>query len=231
MSVRSKFLMSCGLAVLLGAGQAMSADLPPPPEPEPQAESCLYVRIDGGYSWHQKPNISKTVGYAPWGGSTEATNEKLDDSYFVEGGVGCRIWHSFRIDGVLGYRGGADMSEAFNGLDGDISTFYGFVNAYYDIFTWGRLTPYVGGGVGFANHSINNISLPATVAEGNSTDFAWNLQAGVEVGLTENLSLDVGYRYADWGDATSGSDPDRLNVDNITSHDIRVGLRWSFQNW
>ena len=49
--------------------------------------------------------------------------------------------------------------------------------------------------------------------------------------MTESLSLDVGYRYTDWGDAYSGADPDTLNVEEISSHDVRVGLRWSFQNW
>ena len=229
MNFRNKLLMGCGMAILVGAGQAISADLPPPPEPD--GGSCLYLRIDGGYSFHDKPNISKSVPYAPWGGNTNATGEELDDTYFIEGGLGCHIWENFRIDGILGYRAGADMDEAFGGLDGDISTFYGFINAYYDIITWGRVTPYVGGGIGFANHRINNISLPATVSEGDSTDFAWNLQGGIEVAVTETVSLDVGYRYTDWGDAESGFDPDQLNVDGISSHDIRVGLRWSFQNW
>lgn len=228
MSIRKKLLLSCGVAILVGAGQAIGADLPPPPEPE---HSCLYLRVDGGYSFHEKPDISKSVVHAPWGGNSNATGEELDDTYFIEGGLGCSVWHNFRVDGVLGYRDGADMSEAFNGLDGDVSTFYGFLNVYYDIFTWGRLTPYIGGGIGFAHHSINNISLPTNVSEGDDTDFAWNAQAGVELAVTETVSLDVGYRYTDWGDARSGADPDRLRVENIESHDIRVGLRWSFQNW
>lgn len=229
MSFHSKLLLGCGLAALMGIGPALGADLPPPPEPEYQ-ESCLYARIDGGYSFSTKPKIFKNVAYVPWG-SNEATDEELDDTYFIEGGLGCALWYNFRIDGILGYRSGADMQEAFGGLDGDVSTFYGFVNLYYDIFTWGRVTPYVGGGVGFARHSINNISLPPNVAEGSNTQFAWNLQGGVAVAVTNNLSLDVGYRYTDWGDAVSGADPDTLHVDNIHSHDLRVGLRWSFKNW
>lgn len=230
MNFRKKLIVGCATAVLLSVGQATSADLPPPP-PEPEGDSCLYARVDGGYAWHQQPDITKSVAYAPWGGSTSATDEELDDTYFIEGGIGCNVWSHFRIDGVFGYRAGADMDEAFGGLDGDISTFYGFANVYYDIMTWGRLTPYVGGGVGFAVHNVNNISLPASVAEGQHTSFAWNVQAGLAVDLTSNLALDVGYRYADFGDARSGRDPDTLDIDNITSHDVRVGLRWSFKNW
>ena len=230
MSIYKKLLAAGGIAAILGVGQAISADLPPPPEPEPEHESCLYVRLDGGYSWHEKPDIYKNVAYVPWG-SNEATGEELDHTWFIEGGVGCQVWSNFRIDGVLGYREGADMSEAFNGLNGDVSTFYGFLNAYYDIFTWGRVTPYVGAGIGFANHMINNISLPPNVDEGSHTDFAWNAQAGVAVSVTHNLALDIGYRYTDWGDAESGANPDTLSVDDITSHDVRVGLRWSFKNW
>ena len=209
------------MAAILGIGQAISADLPPPPEPEPEEESCLYARIDGGYAFHDKPNISKTVGYAPWGGNTNATDEELEDTFFIEGGLGCKVWSNFRIDGIVGYRGESDMSEFFGGLDGNVSTFYGFLNAYYDIFTWGRLTPYVGAGIGFAHHSINDITLPATVDEGSHTSFAWNAQAGVAVAVTHNLSLDFGYRYTDW----VMRNPAPIRISSMSTASIRTTSR------
>ncbi len=229
MTIRKNTLLGTVAAVLLSSGQALAVDIPPPPPPEPVAESCFYARIDGGYSFHQTPDIYKN-GAAPWAGGSQATDEELDDTWFIEGGVGCYVFESFRIDATLGYRHDADMEEAFGGLDADLSTVFGFVNGYYDIFTWGRVTPYVGGGVGFAHHDIDNVNLPAGISGGSNTDFAWNLQAGVAVDITYNLALDVGYRYADFGRAETGGTPGMF-VDDITSHDIRIGLRYSFRDW
>jgi opacity protein-like surface antigen len=231
MSNRNKLLLGTATAMLLSAGQVLAADIPPPPPPpEPHAESCFYVRVDGGYSFHERPDIYKN-GAAPWGAGNQATNEELDDTWFIEGGVGCRVWDSIRVDATLGYRDDAGMEEAFGGLDADLSTFYGFANIYYDVFTWGRVTPYLGGGIGFARHEVDNVNLPAGLSSGKNTEFAWNLQAGVAVDLTYNLALDVGYRYADFGDARTGGGGTTMYVDDIVSHDVRVGLRYSFKDW
>ena len=229
MIFRNKVLMGGLLAVFMGTGQAFAVDIPPPPEQT--KDSCFYARIDGGYSFHERPDITKNNVTPVWGGTNSATDEEIDDNFFIEGGVGCRVWNNVRIDATMGYRGGGDMSEAFGGLDGELETLYGFVNVYYDIMTWGRLTPYVGGGIGWAHHRISGITLPPTVDDGSNFDFAWNLQAGVAVDLTTNIALDVGYRFADLGSAKSGSNPDRLQVDDIHVHDIRVGLRYSFKDW
>ena len=229
MIFRNKMLMGGLLAVFMGTGQAYAVDIPPPPEQT--KDSCFYARIDGGYSFHERPDITKNNVTPVWGGTNSATDEEIDDNFFIEGGVGCRVWKNVRIDATIGYRDGGDMSEAFGGLDGELETLYGFVNVYYDIITWGRLTPYVGGGIGWAHHRINGITLPPTVDDGENFDFAWNLQAGVAVDLTTNIALDVGYRFADLGSAKSGSNPDRLQVDKIHVHDIRVGLRYSFKDW
>jgi opacity protein-like surface antigen len=231
MIIRHKLLLGAAAAVLLSAGQVLAADIPPPPPPpmeEPQ-DSCFYARVDGGYSFHERPHIYKNVG-APWAGGNQATNEKLEDTWFIEGGAGCRIWDSLRVDATIGYRDNANMSEGFGGLDADLNTLFGFANIYWDIFTWGRVTPYVGGGIGFAHHSVESVVLPAGISDGTYTDFAWNVQAGLAIDLTYNLSLDIGYRYSDLGQARSGSGP-TMFVEDIATHDIRIGLRYSFSTW
>ncbi len=232
MKIRKNLLLGSAVTVLLSAGQAFGADIPPPPPPPelPPQDSCFYARVDGGYSFHERPDIYKN-GAAPWGAGNEATDEELDDTWFIEGGLGCRVWESVRIDGTIGYRDGAGMEEAFGGLDAELSSIYGFVNLYWDIFTWGRVTPYVGGGVGFAHHEVDDVNLPAGLTDGENTDFAWNVQAGIAVDLTHNVALDIGYRYADLGDAETGGGGTTMFVDDIVTHDIRVGLRFNFQDW
>ena len=131
----------------------------------------------------KNPTLQKALVTRPGAAAPAPRTKTLKIRFFVEGGVGLQCLAQLPASTASSAIAPAQICrKAFNGLDGDVSTFYGFVNVYYDVFTWGRLTPYVGGGVGFANHHINNISLPATVAEGESTDFAWNLQGGVEGG-------------------------------------------------
>ena len=56
--------------------------------------------------------------------------------------------------------------------------------------------------------------------------------AGVEYPINENLSLDLGYRYLNLGDAQTGYVTDargvstRMDYKDITAHEVRVGLRY-----
>ena len=75
------------------------------------------------------------------------------------------------------------------------------------------------GGIGFApNRSV--------------TSFAWAAMAGISYDITQNLKLDVGYRYLDMGDAQSAAIactvPSACEKQHyhLASNDIRIGLRW-----
>ncbi|WP_170984209.1 outer membrane protein [Rhodoligotrophos defluvii] len=201
---------------------ALAADLLPPPLPEPVAEtSCIYFRVDGGASFHERPNVYKNHG----GKKSKAYGEKLKDSGFIEGGVGCQFTPMFRADIVGGYRFDSKLEDKWNSLDAKLSTGTIFANGYVDFDYFGFVKPYVGGGVGVAFHSISNVDKPPFSSSGSSTDFAWNVQAGLAFDVTENIAVDVGYRYVDLGDAKSGG-PDHFHVDSITAHEARVGLRF-----
>ena len=55
----------------------------------------------------------------------------------------------------------------------------------------------------------------------------WTVGAGVEFAATEDLSVDLQYRYSDYGDAdyTFGIFTNSLG---LTSHQVTVGLNWGF---
>ena len=136
----------------------------------------------------------------------------------------------------------------------NVSSAVGLVNGYVDLGTWYCLTPYLGGGVGVAYNRVSgftdqgiNVINPGqnnafaspsgtTFREGNKTNFAWALMAGVGYEVTRNLKLDIGYRYLNLGDATTGSSVDRFGntqsfkylQKDLASHDIRIGMRWQF---
>jgi opacity protein-like surface antigen len=72
--------------------------------------------------------------------------------------------------------------------------------------------------------------------EKTSTNFAWNLGIGAAWKLTDNIALDLGYRYANLGKAKTGYARDILGnnydawakTNNVTTHQFLFGARFSF---
>lgn len=123
-----------------------------------------------------------------------------------------------------------------------------FLNFYFDIDTGTIFTPYIGAGLGVHNAALdyNFKSGRYSIPETRTSDwkFAWNVGAGVGVRVTQNLTLDLGYRYSDLGSfgMTAG-----LYVDDYTNttpstyrtkeehfdydlkaHEVLLGLRYTF---
>lgn len=125
-------------------------------------------------------------------------------------------------------------------------------NGYVDLGTYVGFTPYVGGGLGMtyvdwgalsSNAYCVGASCPAAFAGASEADgekswrFTWALMAGMAYDLTKNLKVDLGYRYRNiaggqmfafdpltqlaGATGTQGEDP------GFTSHEVRVGLRYS----
>jgi opacity protein-like surface antigen len=66
----------------------------------------------------------------------------------------------------------------------------------------GRFHPYVGIGLGLSYTDMSTIvtqrigsEMSSGPEEKDCTSFAWQLLAGVEIDVTNNLSVDIGYRY------------------------------------
>ncbi len=129
-----------------------------------------------------------------------------DDSAFaVGGGVGYRFNENLRADVRLDYGGEYSVAP---GADMSVTTVLG--NLYFDIPTDTAFTPYVGAGLGYGWASIDNAS--------DKDGVAYGLMAGVGIDLSENITIDAGYRFRDV--VTSGSDP--------MEHQVLTGLRFEF---
>ena len=118
-------------------------------------------------------------------------------------------------------------------------------NAYLDLGTWSGITPYVGGGIGAASTRFGALTLTGEDAFGarygsaparSDWSLAWALMAGADIAVSPSVSIDVGYRYANLGDVRSGAIAcdapstcgDEVHHADLTSHDVRIGLRWKF---
>lgn len=213
---------------------ASAADMPPPPPPPPayvevvnKQPSCLYGRFDVGGTLHKRPTVTKA---AAGGGTVSATDEKIHDHAYIETGVGCQFTDNMRVEVVGGYRFKKSITDPFNSLDMKLTTYTGFVNAFWDITNYNGFTPYLGVGIGFAHHRLTNVVLPANSTAGNRTDLAYNVTAGVSYDLLTNLKLDAAYRYVDLGAARSkGTEP--TTVDDIRSHEFKLGVRYYWSSW
>jgi opacity protein-like surface antigen len=103
------------------------------------------------------------------------------------------------------------------------------------------VTPYIGGGVGFASISVlgyKDVNVPnlsvAYRRDHTETNFAWAVYGGLAYDVTPGLTIDLSYRYLDLCDAETGRIATYDNVgrsgglviEDITSHDLMLGVRW-----
>lgn len=112
------------------------------------------------------------------------------------------------------------------------------LNAYYDIDTGTRFTPYVGAGIGVSHlkgtykWSSNDTDIDENGKYSKSkNNFTWQVGAGVAYALTDNISVDAGYRYTDAGDLkiTDAGDGyiDTYKAE-AKAHEFLLGVRYTF---
>lgn len=100
------------------------------------------------------------------------------------------------------------------------------LNAYYDINTGTKFTPYVGAGIGYSHlkAKIHDVDFSESKSDNN---FTWQIGAGVSYAMTDNLALDAGYRYTDAGDVKFYTE-DGVNKFEAQSHEFLLGARYTF---
>jgi opacity protein-like surface antigen len=148
---------------------------------------------------------------------------------------------------------------ASTAYSGEYSAIVALANLYIDLpKIHETITPYVGAGIGLAHNrfsrfetlttgtftdlgtgATSDISNPGFAGSKHTTEFAWALMAGASIELDERRSLDIGYRFMDLGgdnsastsliDCVCGAAGGPLSVSDLRSHDLRIGLRWQFE--
>jgi opacity protein-like surface antigen len=127
-------------------------------------------------------------------------------------------------------------------------------NAYVDLGTWWCITPFIGAGVGTARVSVANFNDTGDfinggvqahsfnyAGEGNKWNFAWAAHAGLAYRVAQNLTLELAYSYVDMGSGITGATYSFDQVTNtthapfsfrnITSNDVKLGLRWNLDSF
>ena len=187
-----KYLMNfllASAALLPLAATAQATDLAPSSPAEAFTTSGIYIRGDLGGSWLN------------W---STATNNW---AFVGDVGIGYQFDQNFRTDLTYAMTGNYTLAP---GSTLSTSTIMG--NIYYDWRNSTPLTPYVGAGVGYGwQYATGGGAF-------NASAIAVGLKAGVSYDFTNNLALDVGYRFNDI--LVSGQ--------NTPEHQVAAGLRVKF---
>lgn len=89
----------------------------------------------------------------------------------------------------------------------------------------GAFMPYLTAGVAFAHGSFD---WDFQSISDDVTHIGWTVGAGVELAVTEDLSIDALYRYSNYGDATYFADTPGVSDASLDTHQVTVGLNWKF---
>jgi opacity protein-like surface antigen len=123
------------------------------------------------------------------------------------------------------------------------------VNAYIDLGTWWNITPFVGAGVGWSSvriHSFRDAGIAETTGlptlayadAASKSNFAWAIHGGLAYEVTRSFTVELAYRYVNLGNGVTGdiiafdgtnSVVNPMHFKNITSHDVKFGVRWMLQ--
>jgi opacity protein-like surface antigen len=197
-----------------------------------------------------------------WPASWRIDQKDIKDTTFVAFGVGYQFNNWFRADVTGEYRtsskGKAIGSytefcpggRCFDVYAGDHQASVFLANVYADLGTWWCLTPFVGVGVGGARHELAALHDLGVIADGTSGfglanedntqwTFAWAVHAGVGYKVSNNLTLEIAYRYLNMGSPETaivncssagcgvGGGPQAFyTLSDFTSHDFKLGMRW-----
>jgi OmpA-OmpF porin, OOP family len=79
---------------------------------------------------------------------------------------------------------------------GNVHTWSAMLNGYYDIPIWKcwRIEPYVGAGVG-ADYVHQSMRVLGEKFKGSNTGFAWQVMAGINYFLLEDVALSAEYKF------------------------------------
>jgi outer membrane immunogenic protein len=171
-----------------------------------------FIGIFGGYGSlvADDQTDEPVIDLAGWlVGASLGANFTLADG-IVAGVVGDLAWSNIAGDDGIGYEVDVDWVGSLRARIG---------------FDGGAFLPYLTGGLAVAGATIDETN-NGTPAESN-THIGWTVGAGVEFAATENLSIDLLYRYTDYGAQTYTPAGSPLEV-TLRGHQVTAGLNWSF---
>ena len=218
---RISLILLAGAAVLSVAPAAQAADLI-----IQQPSMPGFVDVGGTGGW-DGAYIGGFVGFG-WGTATDDLLDLFDSEELELSGwtAGATLGANFTV--APGFILGAAGDLAWSGVGG----FDDSALADFDVnwtgalrgragFDGGAFMPYVTAGLAFAGATASNGPSDST-----QMHFGWTAGAGVEVAATDNISIDLQYRYSDYGTAEYDL-PGNPEID-LNTHALTAGVNFKF---
>ncbi|QWV94976.1 outer membrane beta-barrel protein [Geomonas oryzisoli] len=178
--------------------------------------------------------VPETVNATSFDGATAFNDRiKFDPGLNVGGALGFDFGY-FRMEGEISYKDlqlntvtDRDTGERFRIDEGSVDTTAFMANIFFDLHNDSPITPYFGGGVGFAALHLNDVFTPTLAGPLYLSDdqvvLAYQAGGGLELALNRQLSLDLAYRYFGTSKASF------INSEfEVQSHNATMGLRLKF---
>jgi len=220
---RTILTLLAGVAALGFASSTYAADLivDAPMAPDYSAPAGgnwdgVYVGAFAGYGWG---TLNDEEGY--W---FNPGDEYDADGWLVGVTAGANFTVSEAIvAGIAGDIAWSDMGGELSGGDFTYNTnWQGSIRGRLG-FDGGAFLPYVTAGLAFANNTIDDND---NGFDDTQTHIGWTAGAGVEFAVADNVSLDLQYRYSDFGSKTYSLDGDADF--SLTSHAVTAGINFKF---
>jgi len=173
---------------------------------------------------------------------------RLTNSFpLIEFGVGCKLTDSIRTELLFDYYFQFHTHEISSNSNKDIFKILVttkadslMLNVYKDVFKLGKITPFIGGGVGvatlkevgkgFALSAEDRVYVPLAKSQKKTFyKFAYKLTGGVDLKISETATLDVSYNYFNLGSNKARIIGGLKNIGNRNYgvHNITAGLRFA----
>jgi opacity protein-like surface antigen len=121
-----------------------------------------------------------------------------------------------------------NLGTGLNG-DGSVSALAVLANVAYDFDTGTEFAPYLLGGIGLAQVTIDDARVAGVLlADDDDTVFAYQLGGGVAFDVSSELVLDAGYRFFSTADPSFTDSAGSSFDSELMTHNVMIGLRYSF---
>jgi len=180
-------------------------------------------------------------------GSAISASSSFDTGYVVGGAIG-RGFGPWRFEGEVAYRqndlseltfisdGGLGVALGIGSLDGlsvnangDVSALSFMANVFYDFKLASGFNPYIGGGVGVAQVSANNVRVAGfQVVDDSDTVLAFQAGAGVSYDVQPHAALFLEYRFFRTLDPSLADVIGNQFDAEYQSHSVNAGIRFIF---
>lgn len=173
---------------------------------------------------------------------------RLTNSFpLIEFGVGRKLTDSIRAELLFDYYFLFHTNETSSNLNKDIFKILVTTKAdslmlsvYKDVFKLGKITPFIGGGVGvatlkevgkgFALSAEDRVYVPLEKSQKKTFyKFAYKLTGGIDIKISKTTTLDVSYNYFNLGSNKARIIGGLKNIGNRNYgvHNITAGLRFA----